>query len=815
MKDIFFRAAIPVVATLLLVGCGSPEEKAADYLVRAEAYLEEGDVRRAHLETRNALQIEPRNVEARKLMARISEAEDKPVAAMASLAIVIDEDKEDVPSRARLATLLIGAGDLESARELAEEMSRLDPDSLELLKVNARIALREGRSGDALALLATILEQEPRDVEAALIRGVTMLPVEPERAYDELSAAIERVGGDEARPLRQARVDVLNVLGRDEEAALELDQLLADYPTDEKIMANAVKFYVNRKDPQKAEKVLRAAIDAAPESMEAKYALVQFQSRTLGDLERAEETVQKFLVEEPDNAELQVVLATYYQGADRIDEAAEIYRSILAREGSASEGDSFSDAAIAASNQLALIRAGRGDVDGTLEQVEETLAMDPANGVALQVRGEIALRRGNFREARADLRASVRGDPTNELALLLLAETLEGLGDSVLAADAYRQILELQPTSAEVLGRLAVLQQRQGLLDEAEATFNRLLSVDSESLVGRSGLVEVGLAQGDLAVAEANAVAMQLLDDPGGIGQIQLGKVRQAQDELVAAVDNFRLALQKNPSSLVALRGAAGSLTLLQDLDAAGSIIENFISDNPDSAEAKTLLAGNLIRRGSLDEARDMLEALLAEDPERVQTYVVLAGSYPNDPGARAEVYSRGLAALPGQQTLGALYGAELRQLGRIDEAVEVYEGLVASNPANQQAANSLASILLEFRKDAASYRRALELSQGFVDSRNPAWLDTLGWAHFRNGNPQRAAQVLEVALAVGGTQPIIHYHLASAYAASGDAAGAERELEKFLGMLAADDPAKEVATERVRELLDEAKETNETAEAA
>ena len=47
--------------TLLLGGCDDPEDREAKYLKRGETYYEEGNLVKARLEFKNALQINPKN----------------------------------------------------------------------------------------------------------------------------------------------------------------------------------------------------------------------------------------------------------------------------------------------------------------------------------------------------------------------------------------------------------------------------------------------------------------------------------------------------------------------------------------------------------------------------------------------------------------------------------------------------------------------------------------------------------------------------------------------------------------------------------
>ena len=149
----------------------------------------------------------------------------------------------------------------------------------------------------------------------------------------------------------------------------------------------------------------------------------------------------------------------------------------------------------------------------------------------------------------------------------------------------------------------------------------------------------------------------------------------------------------------------------------------------------------------------------------------------------------RGLAAVPGDPGLGVPLAEEYERARRYDEAMRTYEELLKVNAGLIAARNNLASLLLDHRTDTASFRRALELATPFAESRNPLLLDTLGWAHYRNGDHGQAVHELERAVAASANVPALRYHLGMAYLAANNPVGARQELGKALSEPKADFP--------------------------
>jgi tetratricopeptide (TPR) repeat protein len=233
------------------------------------------------------------------------------------------------------------------------------------------------------------------------------------------------------------------------------------------------------------------------------------------------------------------------------------------------------------------------------------------------------------------------------------------------------------------------------------------------------------------------------------------------------------------------LRGLIGSLTLTNQLDAAGRELEQFLRDNPGNgpaaADARVLLAGNLLRRGQHEAARAAAEQARAAAPRDPRAYIVLASTWPDDPAARERILLEGIESNPAAIELWQLLGSDHQRNGRIDDAIALYERGLRAQPGQPLLANNLASLLLDARTDEASLKRALDLSLPFGDGREAVGLDTLGWAHYRLGDFPKAVQFLERALALESANPIIHFHLGMAYKAMNNAAGATQHLEKSL----------------------------------
>ena len=123
---------------------------------------------------------------------------------------------------------------------------------------------------------------------------------------------------------------------------------------------------------------------------------------------------------------------------------------------------------------------------------------------------------------------------------------------------------------------------------------------------------------------------------------------------------------------------------------------------------------------------------------------------------------------------VGDAYGG-LREFVRAEEA---YQQAIALNPDNARAYNNwgytYADLGIELDEALKLTQRAVEL-----EPNNGAYVDSLGWAHFRKGNYRQAAELLKKAVRLLPSDPEPREHLAKAYEAIGDKRSAEIEYRK------------------------------------
>ncbi len=765
------RTPVLVLATmLLLIGCGSPEQRAAGYLVKAQEFYDAGDYVKARLEAQNAAQVEPKNAKARFLLAEIAEKQKEFQQMFGHLLVVVDEDPGNVEARLKLGTLYFLGQAWDEAAKQSDELMKLAPDDARVHLLRARVLIQKGDREGGVAEVENAIRLDPDNVEAILLKAASDAIEDLDKGIATLDVAIGRLPADKTRQLRELKVIMLSQGKRLNEVETGLQALSKDFPEEQGYQFQLAQFYASQGRMEEADALLRKVTELDPKNADTQLGYVQFLAGQ-GNREKAEAALKSFIEQNPDAGKLRLALGQLYETTDRPEEARKTYAELGERAPKSVEG-------LAARNRVAALDIRAGKLDEGRAGIDRILADAPDEPSALLLRAGLRFTENKFDDAIADLRLVLRKEPDNDRALLLLAQAYVRQNELALAKDSYRRLLEVAPDSPDGLQQLAVLYAGNKEYAEAEALLRKRLEKQPDDLVASGRLVEVLMAQGQPKKAEEEARRMQALANQTGVGDFSLGRVLAQQNDFTGAADAFRKSVNARAGDPLPLEGLVRSLLAAGKKDEAIVFLNQQLTNEQNQLFAKFLLGGIYGSSGDQAKAEQYLEDVLKDKPDSVVAWASLA-SAKKDRDERIAVYQRALKANPGNTELSMLMASEYEQAGRFDEAMQVYEAVVKAQPAYEPGINNLAALLLDRRTDKASHARALELAKGLSKTENPAMLDTLGWAHYRAGQYAEAVSVLERVVAKAGQFPIFRYHLGMAYMGAGNPVGAKQELRQ------------------------------------
>ncbi|MEM9386372.1 MAG: tetratricopeptide repeat protein [Pseudomonadota bacterium] len=787
------RTLLPVLTALfaatLLTACGSAEDRAANYIERAQTFFDEGDFVKARLDLRTALKIDRDNIEARMLLARVAEQNRNYRAMYNHLVRILALDENNVDARVKLGILQLGAASqtpevIEQARDNVALAVAQAPENPDVQVLQASLKRFDGDFEGATAQMREVLTEHSDNVPA---HSLLFSLLYQQGQVDEALVALEQgiAQNPSSAPLHLLRLQALQSLERWEDVESGLKSLSDQFPDSNAVRYQLAKFYIQRGQEDDAEVVLESLVANDPDDSTAKLKYAEFLANRR-DLAKAEEALQSYSAAEPQIQEFRFALATLYQAQRRNGEAIEVFESIV------SGADDAEDRSTAR-NELAKLYMREGRIEEARPLIDGVLEDSPGDPEALILRAGLALQDGQVEDAITDLRAARRNDPDSKRALTLLAQAHAQAGDGVLAEERLRDLLAAHPNDAFARDRLAgVLFAREQFRDvhtlirganEAGAppttTSVRLLA---------EALIRDGRPADALTVAEELIGAAQGVNaEQARLGHYLAGRAHLAAGDYEAALTAYREVAALGEMTSDALSGLVTALVELERPEEALSELETYLKEHPDDFAGLTLQGQVLSRTQRMDEAREVLERSLAVRNDVWPTYrdLISVNVALNDVGAAIEVADRGLAVAPENTQLRVIKAQLLEREEAYLAAIAEYETLLGTDPSSLVAINNLASLVADHDRSPERLDYAAQLARPLRTQSNPVFLDTVGWLAYRLENFIEARSLLEQAVRTARAEPRyaqvlpqLRYHLGMTYVAVGESALARTELE-------------------------------------
>ncbi|MCA1561693.1 MAG: tetratricopeptide repeat protein [Acidobacteria bacterium] len=393
----------------------------------------------------------------------------------------------------------------------------------------------------------------------------------------------------------------------------------------------------------------------------------------------------------------------------------------------------------------------------------------------------------------------------------LLGRHLESAGKIDEAIDAHKRAIELDPTSAELHAELAGLFARQDRVfdsvraaeaalerDPANREANRILGSIYAALVEQRRKLRAGDVTSQYAsraIASLEKARREGVPDAGL--ELTLGRLYVQTRAYTQAIPALRRVVDDQPGYTDAAFLLAMAQEAVGEPDAAISTLETTLLYSPSFfrgrvrvaelhekqgrwteaaaayAKAQALntaasdltarRAAALINAGRAAEARVLLQpaAEVATPPTDPAVLYLLAVSQRQVGDlAAAEMTANRLRALAPEDVRGLYVIAQIRDAkGDAPGAERALRDLLAKDPVDATALNYLGYMLAE---RGERLDEAIELVQRAlkVEPANPSFLDSLGWAYYRQGKLDLADPALTEAAGKLPRSSVVNDHL-------------------------------------------------------
>jgi tetratricopeptide (TPR) repeat protein len=522
-----------------------------------------------------------------------------------------------------------------------------------------------------------------------------------------------------------------------------------------------------------AEELLRQK----PDNIDARRMLGRIYTRMIGDtqqgkisetmLKNAIEQYQKITQADPKDVESWVILGRLYRVSRDTPEAEKAYNAAL-------KVDPNHEDALTG---LALLYSDLGDTKRAIEKLKAATDRNPSEHTLAALAGAYEQNR-DYKSAVEVLRRAVAAAPDNGRLKRGLAQDLLLSENFDEALKLYNTLAQEDPKDAHIRLRISEIYRQKRDFGKAREALNKAKSLDAESIEVRYDEVNLFEAEGNLdkAVAALQGILDETARRNYSAGEAanramlleRLGSLQRAAGQFGKAVESFRQigTLDTEGSPRIAVQ-IIDTYRQAKDFPKAQQEATAALKKYPNERMVKMVNASLLADMGKVDEAAAQVRSLLKGDRDR-ETLLSLAQIY--EKGKRFPEMAKTLdeaekasASREEKETVFFMRGAMFEKQKKFDAAEAEFRKVLEGNPDNASALNYLGYMLADrnVRLDEATkmIARALELDPG-----NGAYLDSLGWAYYRQGKLKEAEGLLVQALEKVGKDPTVRDHLGDVY---------------------------------------------------
>jgi tetratricopeptide (TPR) repeat protein len=446
--------------------------------------------------------------------------------------------------------------------------------------------------------------------------------------------------------------------------------------------------------------------------------------------------------------------------------------------------------------RVLMLRLAAGEMEPAFDLAKTLIVSDTRNPTATLALATQALKRGEYAEAKSQLKETVQSPLATLTAELLGAwadfelgrtddalKTVESLtgpswydifkdyhyaiiadaaGRNAEADAAISRAYDSDQTALRIVEAYARIKARNGDPDEAVRALTELADdpVASSVVVGLLKEIKAGKRPDPIAI-DARAGGAELL--------YGLGSAIGTEDGIILAAIYLQLAHYLDPKVDV-VTVALGEL--FQRVDRCEKAIDVFakVPDNsPIRRNASIQSAMCLDSLGRSDEAAAQIKRVVDADPNDIQAAIALGNLYRGHDryADAADAFTVGVKAMTDDTKadwrIFYFRGVAFERTQRWPEAEADFKRALKLNPNQPQVLNYLGYSWVDM---GVNLDEALNMIRTAVDLRpNDGYIvDSLGWAYYRLGRYKDAVEQLERAVELRPEDSVINDHLGDAY---------------------------------------------------
>jgi len=756
MKRIL-ATAIVVASIAVTTGCDNAEKRQEKYIAQGETYSAEGNLEKARISFKNALQINPENITAKLKFGEVLERQGEYREAYGMYSSVLEKDANNLVALELQGKILLMAREFDKAQKNAEKLVSLKgKDYVPAVLLQAGVLAITDKVVEATTQAERASTLDSANLEASvLLSGLYLRQGDLSAAEKKLREAI--VVHPDVNGLKTMLTETLKRQGKTDEVEAVLRDLVKSDRDNLTYVMQLSKLQLDQQKKEAAVDTLESFVKSHDDNSQAKMALVQLLALTQSE-QAADARMEAFIAANPQEYALQFFQIDSWIARKKKDLAVTKLEQIASAEKISVNGDKARVA-------LARIKAADKDYDAAKNLIAEVLATNAADLDALALRGAIALQEKRYIDAIGDLRAVTKERADDIRSTMLLVSAHLANNESDLAVELLHKVVAMRPELIKAKVMLAQLLDKKGNIDGAVHQYQDVLARKPEEVNAMLALAKI--YQRSRKADELAKVADQLLGQKDGMagGFYYQGWLKLVEGKHEQARELFDKALSLAPAAVEPTTSKVQSYLAQNRWQESVKWLNARLVAQPKNSTLFNLLAESYLAGKDVKNARAALQRSIDANPEWWIPYRSLASielSQKNDEEAR-NILERGIKATKHPLLRMQLAGL-LERTGDADGSIQIYRQMIDEGIKEDAVINNLAMLLITHKTDQASLDSARGYGDKLAASDNPLYLDTAGWVHYMRGDYQSALPILKKAVELAPGQALIRYHLGVAY---------------------------------------------------
>jgi tetratricopeptide (TPR) repeat protein len=592
---------------------------------------------------------------------------------------------------------------------------------------------------------------------------------------------------------------------------------LALSPDSSVIKERLAEIYAKSQHIRDAVAEAQEALKLDPHYLDAHRLLARIYIRNLGDmssgeiqrenLDKAIEQFQAILTIEPDDSYSALWLARLYRFENQHGQAEKVLRGILQHEPDNGQ----------ALEQLSQLLIDEGRSQEAIALLTQA-ASDSSEPEFYDLLGDAYSQQKDWPKAEEAYRRAVDEDPDEPNHRHGLAEALLEEEKYPQALEQFQKLTELEPGTYQNYVRLSELYRRLGQFDQAQTSLVRakqLAPGNLEVLYNQAMLYEdqgryddaIKLLTDAIAGIKSQQSTSENGGNPGALPVLyeQLGRAYRGAQNYPAALETFREMSKLGPD----IQKRAEMLLIdtyreNREIDPAIAETKKALAESPRDPNLTMTLAMLYGEKTDGTDATKLLEGLLQGNETDQQVYIQLAQvqerSKQYEAAEQSAQKAEQMAHAPDDKAVAwFMLGAIYERQKKFDLAEQEFRKVLDQNPNNAQVLNYYGYMLADrgIRLNEATSLIEKAVSQ---EPNNGAYLDSLGWAYYKQNKLAEAEEYLRKAVDHDSHDPTILSHLGNVYLKLGQNERAAELLERAVSEWQKAVPA-DYDSEKVNEL--------------